>query len=150
MKHPRDVILDRHRHAEPRLNAVRSAVLSQLQSQHANPDSPAEENRGFVLAQVATAFWRELILPCRRTWIGLAAIWVFLAVVNFQIRPPQQAQLASVSVNALTPEIRAQLILQNELRVSLLKSDMTQPEENKDDRPSGKLRSAIRREWMAA
>jgi hypothetical protein len=58
--------------------------------------------------------------------------------------------LASVSVNALTPEIRAQLILQNELRVSLLKSDMTQPEEDENARPSGKLRSAIRREWMAA
>ena len=150
MKHPRDVILDRHRRAEPRLNAVRSAVLSLSQTQHAKPDTPIVENRCFVLAQVAAAFWRELILPCRRIWIGLAAIWVFLAVVNFQLQPPQQAQFASVSVNALTPEIRAQLIRQNEFRVSLLKSDMTQPEENKDARPSGKLRSAIRREWMAA
>ena len=150
MKHPRDVILDRHRHAEPRLNAVRSAVLSLSQTQHPKPDSPLEKNQSFVLAQIATALWRELILPCRRTWIGLAAIWVFLAVVNFQIRPPQQAQFASVSVNALTPEIRAQLIRQYELRASLLESDITQPEENKDARPSGKLRSAIRREWMAA
>ena len=150
MKHPRDVILDRHRHAEPRLNAVRSAVLSLSQTQHPKPDPPLEKNQSFVLAQIATALWRELILPCRRIWIGLAAIWVFLAVVNFQLQPPQQAQFASVSVNALTPEIRAQLIRQNELRVSLLKSDMTQPEENKDPRPSGKLRSAIRREWMAA
>ena len=150
MKHPRDVILDRHRHAEPRLNAVRSAVLSLSQTQHPKPDPPLEKNQSFVLAQIATALWRELILPCRRIWIGLAAIWVFLAVVNFQIRPPQQAQFASVSVNALTPEIRAQLIRQYELRVSLLESDITQPEENKDDRPSGKLRSAIRREWMAA
>jgi hypothetical protein len=150
MKHPRDVILDRHRHAEPRLNAVRSAVLSLSQTQHADPDSPAEENRRFVLAQVATAFWRELILPCRRTWIGFAAIWVFLAVVNFQMQPTHSAQFSSVTANALTPEIRAQLIRQYELRASLLESDITQPEENKDDRPSGKLRSAIRREWMAA
>ena len=148
MKHPRDVILDQHQHAEPRLNQVRSSVLSRLQTLHHPPNTHLEEKRDSVLAQITVALWRELILPCRRIWISLAAIWMFIAVVNFQIRPPQQAQFASVSVNALTPEIRAQLIRQNELRVSLLKSDMTQPEENKDDRPSAKLRSAIRREWM--
>ena len=150
MKHPRDVILDRHRRAEPRLNAVRSAVLSLSQTQHPKPDPPLEKNQSFVLAQIATALWRELILPCRRIWIGLAAIWVFLAVVNFQMQPTHQARFSSVTATALTPEIRDQLIRQYELRASLLESDMTQPEEDENARPSGKLRSAIRREWMAA
>jgi hypothetical protein len=26
--------------------------------------------------------WRELIWPCRRTWAGLATVWVALAVFN--------------------------------------------------------------------
>ncbi len=63
MKHPRDVILDRHRHAEPRLTAVRSAVLSQLQSAHDTHDYPSEANLCDLRVQASTASCHEVTLP---------------------------------------------------------------------------------------
>ena len=148
MKHPRDVILDQHQHAEPRLNQVRSSVLSRLQTLHHPPNTHLEEKRDSVLAQITVALWRELILPCRRIWISLATIWIFIAVVNFQMQSPNQAKFSSISINTLSSVIRDQLIRQNKLRASLLNSDITQPEEDEIGHPSAKLRSAIRREWM--
>ena len=43
--------------------------------------------------------WRELIWPCRRAWIGLAAVWLVLFVMNFQMRklPTQMAAKDSPS-----------------------------------------------------
>ena len=36
----------------------------------------------------STHLWRELILPSRRIWAGLAAVWLLLLIINLSQRDP--------------------------------------------------------------
>ena len=71
MKTPREILLARHQEVEPKLDTVRARALASLAS------PPAEERQSFAL-RAGLALWRELILPCRRVWGGLAAVWVVI------------------------------------------------------------------------
>ena len=87
MKTPREILLARHHSAEPRLDAIRQVVVTGLNNQTARPQTwPA----GFVsrLLRCSTPFWRELILPSRRIWTGLAAVWLLLLIINVSQRDP--------------------------------------------------------------
>ena len=68
MKTPRDLLLNRHRPALPKLDVIRRTVLAEHVGGPALPD---EAPAGF-LAQA----WFELFWSCRRAWIGLAAAWI--------------------------------------------------------------------------
>ena len=87
MKTPREILLDRHRAAEPKLDAIRAAVVAGLRRQ--NPE-PQNRPAGLVswLLRGSTPVWRELILPSRRIWTGLAAVWLVLFAVNLSQRDP--------------------------------------------------------------
>lgn len=76
---PRDVLLGRHRPAGPKLDAIRRAVVAREVC-----DRPAERRPQpwAGLAGVLGTPWRELILPNRRLWSGLAAVWVAILVIN--------------------------------------------------------------------
>jgi hypothetical protein len=71
MKTPREILLARHQDAEPKLDEVRARALASLSQ------PPQQAGESFALRMVL-AFWRELILPCRRVWGGLAAAWVVI------------------------------------------------------------------------
>jgi hypothetical protein len=47
--------------------------------------------------------WRELIWPCRRAWVGLAALWLVLLAVNVRLsdHPMQMAGGRSSSASAM-------------------------------------------------
>ena len=77
MKTPRDILLARHRAAEPKLDAIRKAVL-------AKAITPAPEPRPPRIGAFALGLtlWREVILPSRRAWSGLAATWMLIALIN--------------------------------------------------------------------
>jgi hypothetical protein len=81
MKTPRDLLLARHQAANPKLDALRHAVVADLNRQGAKTRRPAPRFaaacRGW-LQQV----WLELVWPCRRTWAGLAVVWVLLLLIN--------------------------------------------------------------------
>jgi hypothetical protein len=64
MRTPREVLLNRHRNAEPKLNEIWQRIAAR----------PAVAPYQLL--------WRELILPCRRIWAGLACAWVAIAVLN--------------------------------------------------------------------
>ncbi len=81
MKTPREILLDRHRKAEPRLDAIRERILAtELPVEADSRSLPMDHS--FSLAVAGMKLWRELILPCRRIWCGLAAVWLVIAVMN--------------------------------------------------------------------
>jgi len=76
MKTPRELLLDRHRAAAPRLDAIRVSVLASA-AREAVPLASVN-----VAATCCLTLWRELFLPCRRIWNGLAIVWLVLIALN--------------------------------------------------------------------
>jgi len=79
MKTPREILLQRHRAAEARLDEIRCAAIANRPMKFTAP-AP-----GLALAVVGK-LWRELIWPCRRTWAGLAAVWLVLLTLQIASR----------------------------------------------------------------
>jgi hypothetical protein len=85
MKTPREILLARHRVAEPKLDAIRRAVVHDLNHKDAKAQSWANGFVSFFLHFLNTP-WRELVLSSRRVWIGLAAVWGLILIVNVSQR----------------------------------------------------------------
>ena len=86
MKTPRDILLAKHHAAAPKLDAIRREIV--------NSQFRRRSFAAFVL-DFPSLLWRELILPSRRIWAGLAAIWLFLLVANFSMRDRSPMALAN-------------------------------------------------------
>jgi hypothetical protein len=84
MKTPRDILLTRHQAATPKLDALRRAVLAE---EFSAPESKKQKS-GMValLLGCIQVPWRELVLPSRRVWTGLATMWILIFLVNFSLR----------------------------------------------------------------
>src|SRR5260370_21831767 len=92
MKTPRELILQRHQSAEPKLNAIRGEVLAACARATAAQPSQQPEPL-FSLTFVAMKFWQESIRPWRRIWAGMAAIWLVLTAFNLATHDtPNKAQ----------------------------------------------------------
>jgi len=78
MKTPRELLLARHQAANAKLDVLRREIVAR---QAAAPDRP-----GFL-----ARLWLELIWPCRRTWTGLAAVWLLIIAANLSLREPRPA-----------------------------------------------------------
>jgi hypothetical protein len=89
MKTPREILLERHRAADAKLDAIRRAVMAR----ELNNQATKEQSSGLValLRCCSNAFWRELISPNRRIWSGLAAVWILIFIVNFSERDPRSS-----------------------------------------------------------
>jgi len=131
MKTPREILIARHRPAEPKLDAVRQKVLAALP-----PRSSLEQNGRLdaaprfsplgrlrlqrsgwwglrVLGQLAAAApsalrkaWLELIWPSRHAWAVLTAIWLAVLGANLQMKATSQA----APTVQLPPRILAQAL----------------------------------------
>jgi len=87
MKTPRDILFAQHQNAAPKLDAIRQSAVAAVCDRRAMND--ARERRSQTAATtILKTFWRELILPSRRIWTGLAAIWILIFVFNFSQRDP--------------------------------------------------------------
>jgi hypothetical protein len=82
MKTPREILLNRHRSAGPKLDAVRKTALATAFPRAGHNAEPTAQISGPFALRVAHVLWRELILPCRGIWAGLAAIWLVILVLN--------------------------------------------------------------------
>jgi hypothetical protein len=82
MKTPREILLERHRAAEPKLDAIRQEVVRELNNEATKEQSSFAAFVAWLLC-CFKIFWRELILPSRRIWTGLAAVWLLIFAVNF-------------------------------------------------------------------
>jgi hypothetical protein len=76
MKTPREILLERHRRAEPGLDEVRrKALVVVVASSSAETSETVRDPGGPILAALRKA-WMELIWPSRRAWAGLAVLWL--------------------------------------------------------------------------
>jgi hypothetical protein len=85
MKTPREILLARHRAAGPKLDAIRRAVVNDLNNKDVKAQSRAGQFGALCLRCLGTP-WRELVLPNRRVWTGLAAVWGVILIINVSQR----------------------------------------------------------------
>jgi hypothetical protein len=85
MKTPREILLEQHRSAAPKLDAIRREVVGGLNNKGAKAQSRATDFAASLLG-CSNKLWQELIWPCRRIWTGLAVVWVLLFIVDFSQR----------------------------------------------------------------
>ncbi len=127
MKTPRELLLERHRAAEPQLDAIRREVLQGLERRAESPEERRAPNplggaRTFLSA--ATGFakwainprlsavrtllrtgmsalrpsWRELLLSFRWHLAGLSAAWLVVLVLNVDHSPAPSLALAKQNI----------------------------------------------------
>jgi len=130
MKTPREILLERHQTAAPKLDAIRINVLSAefLKVGRASSLSPSKETKKSETGKmpVLLLIWHELVFPCRRIWTGLATIWVLIFVVNFSQRDPSELMVKRLPPPSLEmilafrqqQELLAELIGPNETRAA--------------------------------
>ena len=90
MKTPREIILAQHRAAEPKLDAIRRLAVAELNHQDTKAQSWMAVFVSWCL-RGSNVFWSDLILPSRRTWAGLAAVWLLIVAVNVTERDHSSA-----------------------------------------------------------
>jgi len=78
-------LLEQHRSAAPKLDAIRREVVEELNNQETKEQSRPASLVASLLG-CSNKLWLELIWPCRRIWTGLAAVWVLLFIVDFSQR----------------------------------------------------------------
>jgi hypothetical protein len=108
MKTPREILMAKHRPAEPKLDAIRGEVVAQYRETQRGARSP------FKLTIFPQLLWRELVMPSRWTWGTLAAAWVLIVAVNFSLRNPALAGTVRMSAQAMMSFQEQQKLL-NEL-----------------------------------
>lgn len=103
MKTPRDVLLQHHRSATSRLDAIRQKVIN---TKIKTPDREPQR-------QASAGFLREFLLPLRWHLAGMSTMWVIAAILSMDsgASTPQSAQNSArpVEVLAALVENRRQL-----------------------------------------
>jgi hypothetical protein len=97
MKTPREVLLERHRSATTRLDAIRREVVAELTSRNEPEAKPT----------MAARFLQEFLLPLRWHLAGMSALWVLAALLNMESAPT--ASLTAQN-NAPPPQVFAALV----------------------------------------
>jgi len=86
MKTPREMLLERHRAVAPKLDAVRQSAVAAVCDRRTGTVDAHERRPQAAATSAWHVLWQELIMPSRRIWAGLAAVWLVLAVVNLSQR----------------------------------------------------------------
>lgn len=106
MKTPRELLLEKHRAAEPALDAIRREAVNDcrrrraeslndslsLHASHSAFDqslltsAPTWKVWPSLAMKLLVKAWQELFVPCRRVWLGLAAVWCVIVGLNLAAR----------------------------------------------------------------
>ena len=112
MKTPRQLILERHRSAEARLETIRAEDLAAC-----TQTSVASDRRRlqpfFSLSYTVMKLWQESLWPWRRAWTGMAVVWLVLLALNLTI--DKRAEMAGHKAARPSPELLAALREQRQL-----------------------------------
>jgi hypothetical protein len=119
MKTPRELLLDRHRNAESKLNAIHREVLAEFVQAEPTIESP-QPAPPFSFSMLRAKVWRELILPCRHIWAGLAAAWMLILGLHLAAGTDQAPGITVNQVSKPGPEIIAAVRERRELMAQLL------------------------------
>jgi hypothetical protein len=112
MKTPRDILFAHHQAAAPKLDAIRREVVTKLNNQ----ETKQQSRPVFLVASFLgclNTLWRELVLPSRRTWAGLAGVWLVLLAINLVQHEPVPAGKTTTAPTMMS--FREQQRLMNEL-----------------------------------
>ena len=140
MKTPREILLQQHRAAEPKLDAIRRAVIASL------PLKPAALAPGLPPALVR-GLWRELNWSGFPRWAGLAAVWVVILALQLASRDHTDV------VARHTPPPSPEMLMALRQQKLLLSELIERPEPCAADRPKAvppRPRSDRRSESAAA
>ena len=88
MKTPRDLLFDRHRSADSKLDAIRRSALAAL----AQPSE--RENVGAPRSAGGCVSWGELLRSFRWHLAGMSAAWLLVALLNIDHSSGPAANLA--------------------------------------------------------
>ena len=102
MKTPRDILLKRYQDAAPKLDTIRREVVEVAADVNRRKQPVRELIFAAALANAIKVLFQELVWPCRRTWAGLAAVWVALLIFNVSQRDP--SELAARKLPPPSPE----------------------------------------------
>ena len=96
MKTPHEMLLGRHKAAEPKLDDIRQAVVGELNNKGGTSRTAQSVSARLVsiLSGIPSVFWRELVLPSRVIWTGLAAVWLLILAANFSMRDHSAIKMA--------------------------------------------------------
>ena len=94
MKTPREILLERHRESEPRLDEVRRKALAVVAASSSEPSEPGRDPAGLIRVALKKA-WMELIWPSRRVWAGMGALWLVVGAANLEIKNPMPGMPAA-------------------------------------------------------
>jgi hypothetical protein len=124
MKTPREILLAQHRAAEPKLDAIRYEVITEINRK--GDKAQSQINLVSLCLGGFNKLWFELIFPSRRIWAGLAAAWILILIANISLRNQQQATMAKASP---TPEMILAFRQQEKLLSELIGQREAQPAE---------------------
>jgi hypothetical protein len=99
MKTPREILFERHRSAEPKLDDLRNQVLAALSERRKAEAFPGSRPQSPIGAALKS-LWSELIWPSRRAWAGLGAIWAVVLALNLEMKAESPALPAVRSARA--------------------------------------------------
>lgn len=115
MKTPREILLGRHKAMDPKLDKIRQDVIAEFNNKESTTRSLSDRLVS-LLHGFPNVLWRELILPSRRIWAGLAAVWILILAANFSIQDSAETKMAkSPSSSELIMAYRQQQQLMSEL-----------------------------------
>ncbi|MGO9244308.1 MAG: hypothetical protein ACLPT4_01350 [Verrucomicrobiia bacterium] len=109
---PREILLKRHHSIEPKLDRMWRDTL------HHELHEVTDATERVPPSGVVRILWRELVLPSRRIWAGLACAWVVIAVLNLASSEPAM-EVASLTKPPSHEEMRA-LIEQRQMLAQLI------------------------------
>src|SRR4030095_5360025 len=112
MRNPREILFERHRSAESRLDGVRQIVLASL----ATP-SGRESPRNQVPCSARSSL-RELLLSFRWHLAGLSAACLVVLLLNMEPSPTEERSLAKH--NASSPRQLLTALLENRRQIAEL------------------------------
>ena len=96
MKTPRELLLERHRATEPKLDAIRQETVARLAEESADGHARAEALAGNSRTRLSAlrSSCRDLLLSFRWHLAGLSAAWLVVLVLNIDPSPTPSSALA--------------------------------------------------------
>jgi hypothetical protein len=144
MKTPREILLERHQQANPRLDAIRENIVAS-ECRPENRKSKHETRNASVFTG-----WRELLWPSPWAWAGAAAAWVLIFALNFAASAgPDGASMANA--RALPASVVEMALAERQsLMTSLLDASPMEPAAPPRELIRPRPRSERKSEWFCA